>query len=272
MKNLIYQYWDGIVKKSAIAGANNMKNYADSIGVEHIFEINPQYAKSLGWKIPAKPAAHFGALKPVFDNKFDEYDNILYVDTDVFVKDGVTENIFNEFNGEIGICDEPEQPELRKLTLAKINSQTDEHWAKTIKKLYNIEVPRTKTGLVRCYNSGMVLWSKLGRQKARKEFTPFNVHVQQMKSNNNKGYYLNDQIYINTMIAVTSIKCQEMDNDWNSYMHGYADKVNSKRRILDWRTSNTKFVHCMFSGADNMTGDELWRYVNLPASELNYEL
>ena len=121
MKNLIYQYWDGEIKDSCRAGSKNMKRYSEIIGAEYIFEENPNYAKSLGWKIPKKPAAHFGALKPVFCEKFDIYDNILYVDTDVFAIETLKEDIFQLFEKEIGICDEPEQPKLRQITNGKIN-------------------------------------------------------------------------------------------------------------------------------------------------------
>jgi len=44
---------------------------------------------------------------------FDDYDNILFCDTDVVPVDICNENIFDEFTGDLGICEEWMQPSLR---------------------------------------------------------------------------------------------------------------------------------------------------------------
>ena len=42
MKNLIYQYYDGPVLPGTKASVSMMKEYANRIGAEHLFEENPQ--------------------------------------------------------------------------------------------------------------------------------------------------------------------------------------------------------------------------------------
>lgn len=272
MKTAIYQYWDGQVRPSCLAGVANMRAYADRIGAHYKFENNPQWLRSR-WKLDfGSYSPHYGAFKPLFEPEWDEYDKILFVDTDVFAVENLQESIFDSFTGEIGICDEPFQPKQRLITKGRITSQQDELWAKTIKEAYNIEVPRTEEGLVRIFNTGMVLYSKEARLKAQKEFEPFQKYVQLIRSKPLDSFYTCDQPFLHTMMYAKNFDVQEMDNKWNSYVHGTKDINHEKRYIVDHRTSETKFVHCQFPGADNMNEAQLLRVVNLPREQWNYEI
>ena len=90
MKNLIYQYWDGAVRNSVHAGVNAMKAYASRIGADYIFEDNPKYIHDRRF---GNYSPHYGAFKPVFESPYNEYDNVLFADTDVFPVNGLKENI-----------------------------------------------------------------------------------------------------------------------------------------------------------------------------------
>ena len=70
MKNLIYQYWDGKILAGVKAGSENMKKYANRIGVDYLFEDNPKFVTNLG-----KYSPHYGAFKPIYDETFHIYDN-----------------------------------------------------------------------------------------------------------------------------------------------------------------------------------------------------
>ena len=50
-KNCVYQYWDGPVRESCRAGVDAMREYANRIGAEYIFDDNPHFLKS-----------HFGCI------------------------------------------------------------------------------------------------------------------------------------------------------------------------------------------------------------------
>ena len=100
MKTAIYQYWDGTPRPSCYAGVRNMREYADRIGADYKFEQNPNWLRTR-WKIEnGGYSAHYGAFKPLFESAWDEYDKILFVDTDVFAVDGLEENVFDHFHGE----------------------------------------------------------------------------------------------------------------------------------------------------------------------------
>ena len=271
MKNVIYQYWDGTVKPSCRAGVNNMKGYADYIGADYVFEENPQWLKSIGMDF-GNYSPHYGAFKPLWNKAYRDYDNILFCDTDVFTVSNIKENIFEDFRCDIGICEEPFQPKQRQITLGRITTQQDELWARTIEKAYTCKLPRTSEGLLKVYNSGMVLYSRYGAEHARRDWKKFDDYVKLIRSKPLDSFYTCDQPFLHAMIFATGMNYQIMDNKWNSYVHGTRDKEQPKRRIVDHRTIDTNFVHCQFPGADAMTGEQLWRVVNLPREEWKYEI
>lgn len=265
--NLIYQYWDGPVRESCKAGVENMKAYAERIGAEYIFEDNPQFLKKhFGYNF-GQYSPHYGAFKPVFDKSFDKYDKILFCDTDVFAVDGLTHNIFDEFTGEIGICNEPFQPKQRKITLGRITSAQDERWAKLVKRKWFTEVPRTDEGLVEVFNTGMVLYTKEARIKARNTWSDPLEYVNACRQEGLDSFYTCDQPYLHAMMFVNNFDVQRMHNGWNSYIHYTRDINHADRYLCDWRNKSTKFVHVQFAGADNLDAKTHWKIVNLPREQ-----
>lgn len=270
MKNLIYQYWDGNIRPSVRAGVDNMKAYAEKVGAEYLFEENPNWIKSLGMNF-GNYSAHYGAFKPLWNKKYRDYDNIIFCDTDVFSVDSCTDNIFEEFNADIGICEESFQPKQRTITLGRITTAQDELWAKTIQEAYGKEVPRTEEGLVKVYNSGVVIYSAAGAEHARNKWDRFKNYVNLIKRTNLDSFYTCDQPYLHAMIFVTDMNVQILNNKWNSYIHGTIDKNHDGRYIVDHRTSESCFVHCQFPGADDMTAEQLNRVVNLSSDKWEYD-
>lgn len=257
MTDLIYQYWDGNVQPSARAGSNNMKRYADRIGVEYMFEENPRYFKNA-------PLPHYGAFKPVFDKKFDKYDNILFADTDIFAVEGLEESIFDGFSGDVGMAEEPLQPGLRNSrSSGNSNKNTEKNFEDIVKGLGGTPIKNSE-GYNKVYNSGVVLYSKEGRQKCRKVFMDFNKYVRIAKSRGLAGVYLTDQNYLQAMVMKTDIEFFEIDSEWNSCITW---APQSRERVVDSRTDRTKFVHIQMRGADNLPGEQLERIANLPVEE-----
>ena len=263
MKNLIYQYWDGNLTVGCKAGVENMKKYAKRIGTEYLFEENPRFVTNLGTYSP-----HYGAFKPIYDEKFHKYDNILFADTDIFTVTGVEESIFENFNAEVGICTEPDQPQLRVKTAGNITTARDEKWAAVVEAKWGTKVPRTPEGLVKVYNSGVVLYSNKGLLKAKERFVPFKEYVDMIKAANIHPFYTCDQPYLHAMLDVAEMDWIELDNNWNSYIH-YKRQGKEERQVNDTRTENTKFVHIQLAGADHWDAATLDRVTNLPQAEWN---
>ena len=263
MKNIIYQYWDGNILPGVRAGVENMKAYAKHIGAEYIFEENPKFVTNLGAYSP-----HYGAFKPIYTKKFHEYDNVLFADTDVFALEGLEENIFEGFTAELGICTEPLQPKQRAARkTGRTTGAEDERWAKVIKDKWSANMPRGDDGLLKVYNSGVVLYSNAGLKKAKEKFVPFTEYVNLIKSHRFNSFYTCDQPYVHAMMNVCDFAWVELDNEWNRYITYTGDKSMKVKPVCDPRTPNTKFVHIQLRAADHYSAEQHWKIANLPVEE-----
>jgi len=271
MKNLIYQYFDGPDLPGTRASVRSMKEYAERIGAEHLFEQDPNWLKGTYGADFGKYSPHYGCFKIIYDEYFEQYDNILFVDQDVMVVDDLQENIFDLDVGHVGICTEGLQPELRKNQAISgiINNANDERWCQLLKQRWGVDMPRTESGLPKVYNSGVVLWSKAGREHARNNFVKFEEYVTLTRSTNPPlpWFYMCDQPYLHAMLEVAGFDWTEMDPGWNHYVHYKPGTSGDNRPVTDYRNEDTKFVHIQLRGADDWDYDKLHRITNLPVSE-----
>jgi len=275
VKNLIYQYWDGTPNKAVMAGVESMRAYAERIGAEYLFEENPRFVSRKFGSI-GKYTPHYGALKPIYDDKFQEYDNVMFADTDVFVLEGVDEDIFKEFSesgADISLAVEPLQPKYRNDNIMTINSKSELAWSEAVTERYGCRLPRNKDNLLKVYNSGVVLYSREGLKKARKRFVPFIEYIKLVQSTPGcLSFYEGDQNYLHAMVFCSNLKFRELSTDWNVMItwNPYMKKVG-RRKIADGRTESTKFVHIQFRGADDLPPERFWTIANKPVSDWGVE-
>lgn len=262
--NLIYQFWEGTLTSGNEAGVQLMKEYAERIGVEHKFELNPSWPKDarIQRKNLGRYNPHYGAFKFIFDTSFDVYDNIMFCDTDVVPVDGLIENIFDEFTGDIGICEEHMQPELRvKYNMGGINNANDNKWLEVISRLYNHKLSRDSDNRPRVFNSGMVIYSRQARIHARKVFKDFKEYTSSMQSFGLPAFYQGDQNYLNAMLPF--FEWQLMDYKWNSQIFFTPNTTGENRPISDYRYGDkANFVHVQLRGADHYDIKKLRKVVN----------
>jgi len=264
MKNIIYQYWKGPLKPGIKLSTKLMKEYADRIGAEFRFDHNIEIAsKTCDCPIYYEPA------NPLVDDSFDEYDNVLLIDIDVFPVDGLSENIFETLMWEdAGICTEPKQPYYRSIyNVAGITTQNDNKWADVLRNRWGIEYTYDDQKRPMVYNTGVVVISKKGLQKMKKNWPSFQEYIDEMRKQGLPRFYTLFQDYFSAYIHQEGFEFQRMNNGWNSYMH----KVGShpKAKIGDTRTEETKMVHIMFRTADDWPEDALLRVTNNPVDEWN---
>jgi hypothetical protein len=269
MKALIYQFWEGGALSSGNqAGVDLMRIYANTIGAEYQFESDPSWPsdcriqrKGLGRYNP-----HYGAFKPLFDKAYDNYDYILFCDTDVIPRK-TYQHIFGEFmhmamtsNNEIGICEEWMQPQLRQDNdIGGINSANDKRWAKVIKDFYGNEVSCDEQGRPRVFNSGCVLYSGIGRATAQKVLPDFKEYTDLMQRSGLPEFYKGDQNYLNAMLPMFNWGI--MDYKWNSQIFYKPGTSGENRPISDY-TENANFVHVQLRGADHYDMNKLKEVVN----------
>ena len=262
MKNLIYQYWLGNPGIAVQHGVENMKAYAARIGAEHEFQKNPTWAKQ-----KCDYPQYYNAFAPIWEDRFSEYDKILFVDTDVFAVDGLNENIFDQDIKEIGICDEPHKEISRLTASGAINTAQDEKWNKVLIQKFGKEMPRNKAGNLKIFNSGVVVYTPEGREKARKNWVPFQKYIDTVRAGGLGRFYTIDQNYLHAMLIIGNHDYTVMHNGWNSYVHYDGESKTVPRAVIDTRTEETKFVHVQLRGADDRDGAWHNTVVNRPVSE-----
>lgn len=265
MKTLIYQYWDGDMTPGNAAGSILMKEYADRIGSEYIFEHNPRWQKNLG---PYSP--HYGAFKPIFDHKMSQYDYVLFADTDVIPVDDLNENIFEQFldtSYDIGICEEYKASTTRLHTKFHINNTNDEKWYKIVENTFSCVVQRDSMNLPRVINSGVVLYSKNGMEKFRNKYIPFQTYVNLIAKHRLPSFYQCDQPYLQLMIDYGDLDYKMMDYRWNSSVHYKPDTSGDNRPVNDFRFGKANFVHIQLRGADHFDLKRIKRIANQPINE-----
>jgi len=261
MKTLIYQYWYGSEPlEGTLAGRDNMKEYAERIGADYEFARDPEF---FGGK--CEHPRKYSALRPIYDDKYLEYDKVMYVDLDVFTVDNLKENIFDIDFKHIAICEEEHQPEIReKVTVGgNIGNKCDEIWASAIKNKFGKEVYRDQKGRPRVFNSGLVLFTREGLIQARKNFIQFQDHINFIKKSKLKGFYISDQTYYQTMMVVSGVDFKIIPSDWNVQVH----YLKPSGEVYDPKNKNTKMVHVQLSGADHHSADWHHMIVNKPKED-----
>ena len=272
MKNLIYQYWTVMPGKKmpqgVEVGKKFMSDYAKSIGADYKFNLNPKWANNK-CSIPE----YYNAFEPIYNPEFyEQYDNILFCDLDIIPVDNLNENIFEQDIEEIGICREKHKEKLRAASVSGINSRGDEIWASICKRVWKTDMPRNEENNLKIFNSGVVLYTQKGMQKAREGFVPFEEYITKISANHGTGrlnrFYSIDQNYLHAMLHIADINYTEMNEGWNSYVHYHGKAgITGVRPVWDCRTDETKFVHVQLRNADNQNYEWHRTVANRPVSE-----
>tara|TARA_R100000234_G_scaffold111921_1_gene85230 strand:+ start:1760 stop:2572 length:813 start_codon:yes stop_codon:yes gene_type:complete len=267
MKNLIYQYWDGDTSRpGVIAGVKAMKKYAEKIGAEYLFEDNPRYYTHLG---PYSP--HYGQFKLIHEEKFSDYDHIMFADTDVFPVEKLEKSIFDDLTADIGICAEGWMTKNKGKTPAEsynpICRDADEVWAAKLEQRFGVKFPRCEeTNHLMMYNSGMVVYNNKGLKEAKQKFMQYEDYIRTISPC--ASFYTCDQPYLHAQLIIKDINWQQMDPAWNCFVHYIGHPAIKPRPINDTRVNGEgNFIHIQLRGADDFDEEKLWRITNLPQSE-----
>jgi len=260
MKKLIYQYWIGDIEPCARAGQRAMQEYADRIGATYRFEHNPTFISGM----VSKYASHYSALRPVFDVSMHYWDRVLFVDCDIFPVAGLEQDIFEEDVADIGICEEIGEPKFR----AADPKFREEAWYSEVVRKYGGRVRRDENNLPRIFNSGLVLYTKEGMQKAKQNFYPMEEHWRHF-SQFGQTIYFRDQSYMNAHITCNAVDWTILDSKWNTRLH-YEPKTSGVRPVIDNRNEDTCMVHMQLSGSGNWDAQKLITAVNEPVESWSW--
>jgi len=239
MRNLIIQYYirgDGKkykytkVPEWALVSRRSFEEYSSKYNVEYMW-YEEQTIDS--------PSPFFESLRPVYDSTLDVYDYILYVDCDVYAADD-TDNIFDYAKdiGDVGGVMDRHITELDEELVKYIaqknqtfsdgwfNYEVEAHDAirQHYQNWFKWKKSTTHPALDQFINSGVVMWSKQGRLKAREQFKSTRDYYTNIEFGPTNGhrFQMYDQGYLNTMLAmldfdVTELPVRFNDQEWERY-------------------------------------------------------
>lgn len=106
MKNIILQHWTGAMTELGELSSANISEYAKEIGAEYELLRGNRFRPNL--KHPWPPIQKLAML----GEEFDDYDMVVMLDTDMFTRKGMKENVFNDVSG-VGLHDRVQQRLLK---------------------------------------------------------------------------------------------------------------------------------------------------------------
>lgn len=255
MRNLIYQFWQGNPPYYAKVSSNQIKAYADYVDADYRCDINKPF-------LNGSNTNYMNCLRPIYDADFEKYDNVLFLDMDIFVKENAKENIFDVNVNGIGMVQEKLQLDLREKSTSAINTINDKAWASKIKNKFNIEVPTDSKNRPLVYNSGVVMYTSQARTAAREWI---NYEEYRKSLSNMDRFYQLDQNYLGVVAFSGKTEFTELDVKWNAQVYYTGNK--QPRDVIDNRKEDTVFVHLQTRPRDILNDSMINDIVNKPVSE-----
>jgi hypothetical protein len=226
-----------LYQECAKISRTSFKQYADKIGADHLYWDERVTTKGHGCNISLLHECARVWLDPMFD----EYDNLLFVDTDIVVN--TEDNIFDEMESGAEVYGVLESDyvtangggynswDYRESTYNDFCRKFMLHGCDIVPVL-----PPNRPSKIFIMNTGVVLWSKAARLRAREEFMDwqewcyegdFHMSIQ------------NDQPYISAQLMTHDFDVETIDTTWNDSPH-YA----SEEEFLD------KARFCHYTGGE----------------------
>ena len=255
MKNLIYQTYTGKLPDHARMSAVSFKRYADNIGAEYVFRHNPNYISRSKWY-----AFWYNQVAPFLDNTFDDYDKVLFVSADTIARERNSYN--NIFDLDIEDVALSETPPLFRIFNRKIKNDTqhlkvqqEELWVDYLYNKHFINIERFESGELKKYLTNMMLFSKTGREKVKRNFLNFDDYVVNLVKSELKLSNINKYFNINLMNPIFKKTILD-DTLWSATVsyEPLLDTATKAGRIFKRYHEDTNFIYLNF--LDNFTLSE----------------
>jgi hypothetical protein len=246
--NLIWQYnliTEGTNKRGDIEGRpraevleecadisiKSFERYAQTIGAVHLSQYVP---------IETEDYVHdyspfFEVMNLVNNVVFDDYDLVLFCDSDIYAN--TNENIFDLFEEGVDVLGVLESDIVTQMGGGYNSWDFDAKKMRTVHRKYDVfecpvipACPPNRPSRVTVMNTGMMIWSKEARIKARQEFTNWKNWVEE---GNDPMWLAVDQMYLSAMFMKHDFELQTVNQTWNETPSGFNDD--------SWRES--KFIH-----------------------------
>lgn len=257
-KNIIFQYLivnDEVDKRGDIDGRKrsnlylemadisrqSFEIYAEEIGCEYLYSDERVITKGHG----CSTSTLFECLRVIYDPYFDQFDKVLFADTDIVVN--TKENIFEVSDAEVyGVLESDIITEHgggyngwdRDSNLLRDYIEKFEMHDCPIIPPFGIGRQESKITIL---NTGVVVWTKEARLRARKLFDSWESWLYPKSVNpDNKVHHMsiiNDQPFISSQLMKYDFDIESIDQSWNDTPPHYKEP----QKWID--EGKSKFLH-----------------------------
>lgn len=215
-KDILKKHYPDEIPKWVEVSVNSVAEYAQHHGNIDSYCYASKFVQS--------SSNFFDKLRVYLDPSLDQYDQVLYLDCDVLVKD-IRQNIFDKLTRDnyfdvAGVAEFPhhEYSVPVNWNVSKPLEDRFRHFGSRMVKA------TSNNGPYRMINSGVLLWSKEARLKARKQFLSheewFNYNNALLDSSlKNVGHssHCLDQPFLNAMFNKFNFNVLELKTEWNRF-------------------------------------------------------
>lgn len=263
MKNIIYQYMitnketekrkkvpqypqgtrSELYRRTANLSAKSFRLYADKIGADHHYSTKQVLTKGY----TGSTVLLFEVLRLVYDKMYDDYDKLLFVDSDIICN--TEENIFDEVEDGIDVTGVFES-EIRTSKDGGYN--TWDYDSKVLEQLIrkyernNIPIVPTKPpyrpSAVTTFNTGVLVWTKEARLKARECFDSWYDYMKDGDDNREDFWINNDQPFISGQLMKHDFTVKSIDQKWNDTPTHWDDDRGYDMNFLHYTGGGNKVI------------------------------
>jgi len=263
MKNIIFQYMitnaetdkrgkvpqypqgtrAELYRKTADLSAESFRIYADKIGAQHHYSTKQVFTEGQ----TGSTVLLFECLRMIYDTLYDEYDKVLFADTDIICN--TEENIFDVVEDGIDVTGVFES-DIQTSKGGGYNTwDYNEEIYKQLKEKYersNIPIVPTKPpnrfSKVTTFNTGVLVWTKEARLKARECFDSWLDYMKDGDEHGDPFWLNNDQPYISGQLVKHGFNIQSIDQKWNDTPTHWDDDRGYDMNFLHYTGGGNKVV------------------------------
>jgi hypothetical protein len=231
-----------LYRKTADLSAESFRIYADKIGAQHHYSTKQVHTAG----ITGSTVLLFECMRVVYDPMYDDYDKVLFVDADIICN--TEENIFDETNGHdvTGVF----ESEIRTEKSGGYNTwdYNDKIKNELIAKYERNGIPIVPTkppyrpSCVMTFNTGVLVWTKEARLRARELFDPWQDYMEDGDKHGDPFWLNNDQPWLSGQLIKHGFNIQSIDQTWNDTPTHWPDDRGYDMNFLHYTGGGNKVV------------------------------
>lgn len=232
-----------LYRKTADLSAKSFQIYAEKIDAVHHYSTKPVLTKGKR----GSTVLLFECLRVIYDPMYDDFDKVLFVDTDIICN--TEENIFDVVEDGVDVTGVFES---EILTSKGGGYNTWDYSDKTLKlltdkyKRNNMPLvptePPYRPSKVTTFNTGVLVWTKEARLKARKCFDSWYDYMKDGDDHGDPFWVNNDQPFISGQLMKHGFNIKSIDQKWNDTPTHWEDDRGYDMNFLHYTGGGNKAI------------------------------